>query len=127
MLVITPNGDWCAITSEADVTFIDDTGWTDDDYECLNGWTQFRLLDFAYKHETGVLSPDTTPTIYDKQERQRRGSVVNKQEYVYMMPEGECAYCDRARETGDKSMPSHTASPRCQSGSRIHCTCDTCY
>ena len=42
-------------------------------------------------------------------------------------PIGECSLCDRARETGDPAMPSHTAKERCQSGRRNHCTCDTCY
>lgn len=42
-------------------------------------------------------------------------------------PVGECPLCDRARETDDQMMPSHTASDRCRSGHRNHCTCDTCY
>lgn len=35
-----------------------------------------------------------------------------------------CAYC-AAHWLG--IMPSHTASLRCQSGKRPHCTCDTCF
>ena len=42
-------------------------------------------------------------------------------------PVGDCSLCDRARETGDDMMPSHTAKASCQSGHRNHCTCDTCY
>lgn len=45
----------------------------------------------------------------------------------YMAPVGECGYCDRARANNDSAMPSHTASPRCQSNKYPHCTCDTCY
>ena len=51
----------------------------------------------------------------------------NQTEYVYMAPEGECSYCDRARAEGDKMMPSHTASSMCESGKHSHCTCDRCY
>jgi hypothetical protein len=37
----------------------------------------------------------------------------------------DCAYCQQ--HVPGSMMPSHTASPRCQSGSRNHCTCDTCF
>lgn len=52
-----------------------------------------------------------------------------KQEPVWMRmaPEGECVLCDRARATDDQMMPNHSASPRCESGSHNHCTCDRCY
>jgi hypothetical protein len=42
-------------------------------------------------------------------------------------PEGECAYCDRLRAERSTYHPNHNASPRCQSGRRDHCTCDTCF
>jgi len=38
---------------------------------------------------------------------------------------GECSYCDKWGD--DPMMPSHTASARCESGRRPHCTCDTCF
>jgi hypothetical protein len=38
---------------------------------------------------------------------------------------GMCAYCDANR--ADQMMPPHDASPRCESGKRAHCTCDTCF
>lgn len=44
---------------------------------------------------------------------------------AYRRPPGECSYCDEHRN--DSMMPSHTASSRCESGKRPHCTCDTCY
>lgn len=44
---------------------------------------------------------------------------------AYRRPPGECSYCDAHRN--DSMMPSHTASARCESGKRAHCTCDTCY
>ena len=44
-----------------------------------------------------------------------------------MAPVGECGYCDRARASNDKAMPSHKASDRCRSNKYPHCTCDTCY
>lgn len=44
-----------------------------------------------------------------------------------LAPVGECVSCDRARESSDTMAPRHTASDRCQSGKRNHCTCDTCY
>lgn len=43
----------------------------------------------------------------------------------YRRPPGECSCCDQHRN--DKMMPSHTASDRCESGKRNHCTCDTCF
>jgi hypothetical protein len=42
-----------------------------------------------------------------------------------ILPEGECAYCDRTRS--HSIAPSHDASPNCQSGKHPHCTCDTCF
>jgi hypothetical protein len=39
------------------------------------------------------------------------------------LPFGECLSCDRDGQQG----PSHDPSPRCESGSRPHCTCDTCF
>lgn len=45
--------------------------------------------------------------------------------HVHKMPRGECKFCDAH---GDNDMmPSHDASPRCESGKRNHCTCDTCF
>jgi hypothetical protein len=50
----------------------------------------------------------------------------NKQaERTRKMPRGQCAYCDGHND--DEMMPSHDASPRCESGKRPHCTCDTCF
>lgn len=43
----------------------------------------------------------------------------------YRLPNGQCKYCDEHRD--DQMMPSHTASSRCESGKRPHCTCDTCF
>lgn len=51
----------------------------------------------------------------------------SNEQYIYMAAEGECVACDRARATNDQMMPSHTASTRCESGRRSHCTCDRCY
>lgn len=36
----------------------------------------------------------------------------------------DCAYC---ATINDKGAPMHDASPRCESGKRLHCTCDTCF
>ncbi|MCR4294320.1 MAG: hypothetical protein NUW21_02205 [Elusimicrobia bacterium] len=38
----------------------------------------------------------------------------------------ECSACQRIAAAGGFG-PSHDASPRCQSGGRDHCTCDTCF
>lgn len=43
----------------------------------------------------------------------------------HILPPGECVTCDRHR--GETMMPSHDASPRCESGRHNHCTCDTCF
>lgn len=42
-------------------------------------------------------------------------------------PVGECAGCDRIREGNEMHFPRHAPSSRCESGSRPHCTCDTCW
>jgi hypothetical protein len=39
------------------------------------------------------------------------------------LPLGECLTCDRYGQHG----PSHDPSSRCESGSRLHCTCDLCF
>lgn len=41
-----------------------------------------------------------------------------------------CCACLEFYETPDPRdtfAPCHQASPRCQSGKRSHCTCDTCF
>jgi hypothetical protein len=42
-----------------------------------------------------------------------------------MLINGMCKFCDEHRD--DRMMPPHDASPRCESGKRHHCTCDTCF
>ena len=44
---------------------------------------------------------------------------------IRRVPLGECAYCDKWGD--DPMMPRHSASERCESGKRPHCTCDTCF
>lgn len=44
---------------------------------------------------------------------------------VRRLPPGECQFCDLHGDQG--MMPSHTASDRCESGKRAHCTCSTCF
>lgn len=41
--------------------------------------------------------------------------------------DGECGTCDRARDNEDNFLPPHDASPRCESGHRVHCSCDVCF
>ena len=38
-----------------------------------------------------------------------------------------CAYCERELLDGNRHFPPHDASPRCESGKRDHCSCDTCF
>lgn len=40
---------------------------------------------------------------------------------------GQCDYCDTLPRFGNDFHPSHDASPRCESGKRDHCSCDTCF
>lgn len=43
----------------------------------------------------------------------------------FLFTEKDCSFCD---EHGSSPlMPSHTASPHCESGKKNHCTCDICY
>lgn len=43
----------------------------------------------------------------------------------------DCATCQRTFLSAERPVnvmaPRHTASVRCQSGKRPHCTCDTCF
>ena len=45
----------------------------------------------------------------------------------HKLPEGECSTCDSERKAGSDFHPPHDASPRCESGGRDHCSCDTCF
>jgi hypothetical protein len=45
----------------------------------------------------------------------------------HKLPPGECRYCDERRVEGSDFHPPHDASPRCKSGGRAHCSCDTCF
>lgn len=38
-----------------------------------------------------------------------------------------CDYCRRLALAREDFAPRHTASDRCRSGKRAHCTCDTCF
>ncbi len=59
----------------------------------------------------------------------RPSSKQKPQDYIFVhqMPEGQCSYCDRERETGNDFFPNHTASWWCESGRYNHCTCDKCF
>lgn len=59
---------------------------------------------------------------------------VNAERYIAHPPSrrtwalaGQCLYCDEHRRRGDKFLPPHDASERCESGKRNHCTCDVCF
>jgi hypothetical protein len=39
----------------------------------------------------------------------------------------DCPTCADAMANPGKAVPYHDASPRCESGKRPHCTCDTCF
>jgi hypothetical protein len=39
----------------------------------------------------------------------------------------DCEYCRQIVEEDGGMGPYHDASPNCESGSRTHCTCDTCF
>jgi len=56
-----------------------------------------------------------------------KADAAARQERRHQAPEGECPYCDGERAKGNTHHPSHDASPRCESGKRNHCTCDTCW
>lgn len=38
-----------------------------------------------------------------------------------------CAFCQAEKARGNTFYPNHFASPRCESGGRNHCSCDTCF
>ncbi len=65
----------------------------------------------------------TEDTIEKRIERLEKLGVINP----------DCEYCKitfyPALRNGTKDVfaPAHKASPRCQSGKRPHCTCDTCF
>jgi len=39
----------------------------------------------------------------------------------------ECEYCREKKKEGQLFFPLHDPSPRCESGKKPHCTCDTCF
>lgn len=43
----------------------------------------------------------------------------------YILSGGVCVTC--SQHLASEMMPPHDASPRCESGKRNHCTCDTCF
>lgn len=45
---------------------------------------------------------------------------------IRVVEAGACRGCD-AQRAGDVHSPRHNASPRCESGSYPHCTCDACW
>jgi|DEB19_MinimDraft_3_1074340.scaffolds.fasta_scaffold419593_1 hypothetical protein len=47
--------------------------------------------------------------------------------FIQQLPQGECVYCDLQRDKANSFFPPHTASPNCNSGKHIHCTCDVCF
>jgi hypothetical protein len=71
-------------------------------------WGAFFRL--AYRDDPTVMPAEETPA------RRRTWALA-----------GECLYCDEHRRRGDKHLPPHDASPRCESGKRPHCTCDVCF
>lgn len=46
---------------------------------------------------------------------------------TFLADPGECTTCDRIRAEGHVIYPPHDAGSGCRSGSRNHCTCDTCF
>jgi hypothetical protein len=56
------------------------------------------------------------PTVLGLHWVQRRRSLVSG-----------CQYCENLKASGSNFHPPHDASPRCESGGRPHCTCDTCF
>jgi hypothetical protein len=79
-------------------------------------WTQRTLFeDYRDAREATELLESLQPTV-DALHRERAIAAGT-------IAEG-CTYCE---QHWPGMMPSHTASPRCQSGRRNHCTCDTCF
>jgi hypothetical protein len=47
-----------------------------------------------------------------------------------LLPPGECATCDRYRESGEDMFPRHAIKDRCNNpvdARYPHCTCDACW
>jgi hypothetical protein len=40
---------------------------------------------------------------------------------------GNCPTCEKQRLAGNVFFPPHDASGRCESGGRVHCSCDVCF
>jgi hypothetical protein len=79
------------------------------------------------------MSTDDKVEIVSKSTRQIGGVTVNftvgrikpTPPRVRRLMPGLCGTCDQYRD--NPMMPSHGASPRCESGGHTHCTCDTCF
>lgn len=44
-----------------------------------------------------------------------------------VLRDADCPICLPAMQGVEKMVPYHEASPRCESGKRNHCSCDTCF
>jgi hypothetical protein len=54
------------------------------------------------------------------------GKKIEPTERRHILPwAAGCVTC--AQHMPGEMMPPHDASPRCESGKRNHCTCDTCF
>lgn len=81
-------------------------------------WVQIRALEHRLKQHGVTLVGDEKSALAVARDQ-------HLAELRYRRPPGECVTCDANRN--DSMMPSHTASDRCESGKRAHCTCDVCF
>lgn len=63
-----------------------------------------------------------SPTETSKEVREAAEAMVIRTSFVL---DGSCQTC--ARLAKGEMCPPHDASPRCESGKRNHCSCDTCF
>ena len=60
-------------------------------------------------------------------EKHENGTVLMEGDRVLATYHPGCDFCDTMKGERRTFFPPHDASPRCDSGGRDHCTCDTCF
>ena len=86
-----------------------------------------RALGDGSRRERGVLSSWNEKYIFARFTKGETAAACNPSDLDFARRRcvDGCPYCEIHKD--DQMMPYHGPSPRCESGSRPHCTCDVCF
>lgn len=99
----------------------------------MNGIIEGYVCDRCMERP-GIANDDSADPVYFcvecKAEMEITAQIIRMESVGTLEP--GCPTCERTYESmragkGRPMMPSHKASSGCESGSRNHCTCDTCF